>query len=972
MVLGSGGGVNNAPMLRNRQLSISALSTTTFLLYDMMTGDPIDGSGLNYTPSTDYMAHVKLLQLPYADTGGINGGIGTPQQQDNMWLFYPGYEPRYISIGAAITTVYQTIPYSFSLHSAGLVSTSANIYDGPYLDPPLGTSQQGNDTATLSSMTTLTPTITLSGSGSSFTTTTDVGRQIRLWSQPPAYDNTHSYSVDDTTTYNGAFYTLAIAASAGTIPGQTIISGGVTVLPWVPSPRSGLWRYGVITAVTNSSVAVLKLQVAFTAVQKNGTGIDTYQFGLFTDTGPVWPTQGCVHKGRLYMFGAVENRFDASAANAFSYNTPENVAYVLNNLTTNTTPTFSPTNQYGNVGDGNGISLTLNAPSRQQILQMVPEHDGLIALTLDGEWLISAPGQGAISPTNIEANPISSIGSIPPALPVRVSSALLFPNPSGILLIEYIADVFKAGKYVGRPINVDAKHMTGIYGLNPGGIKQLAYLDGAFPGIWAVVWSGDLISCSYRRNGTYASQNPDLYAWHTHDHGTGRLFTDLCVGASGAPGGVTGANGTFGNQRALLTVTKNSDTQLCYVEMMHTLFRETDLLPTAFQVDGPCCVGVISGTDNPTAPPAGCSVFGAGASQGADVLLTNHNLTAQGGNVGSAEIAQGCQITPGYFYFEFTFDSGTASHADGVGISLPAATAANIDNSWTNGAGINTSSATKVNGGSAGSGTAMTTSTVVSVAVDTVHGQWYTDYQTAAGGLPFDTNPPSATSFNTVWGTTGGAADITAQFTNVNACLTALFKANTADSFTINNGPTFYRKRPMGLSTGWNGRNYAQYAGFDSATGVTITYHGVGNDYYGFGGVAARGKTSKAASSGKYYIEFLASQVSGGEVFGICDATYIVGATTGTHYVGTGVTNNAVGEIALDTTAKLLWYRTSHAAGWAPSGDPALGTGGASLAALTFPVYFAARSTAGAAFLVITDPNCMKNSPPSGFTAGWT
>lgn len=975
---------SNAPTLNGRQFTLVKQSATTYLMYDAVTLAPIDGSTLNFTPGADWVAHVARITLPYTSPYIVSKALKIVQSQNNAWFLYQGYEPRILQLGAAISTSYLTIPFSFSLIKSGLVSTVSNTYDGPYLDPPTGTSQQGNDTATLSSVSSTTPTLTVA---TAIFAATDVGRQIRVWSQPPLYDNTVNYAAKSVVTYQGAYYYASTApGAAGVTPGSTIALGGVSVLPWTPATEQAVWRYGVITAYSSSTLVTLQLNKDFSAVSANGTAVDTYQLGAYTDTGSVYPTGGVMHQGRLILFGAVANRIDASASNAFTYAAPYNIPPSTDGLQTTGTPFFSPTDQYGTVTDACGISYTTNDERLAQILWMTPEHESLIVFTVHGEFLLSASGSsGVITPTDIGIQAASRFSSSTWVKPLRIGSAIVFVQNLGLQLVEYIADVFKAGKYVGRHLNSDAKHLTISPGLGSIGLKSIAYQEEIAPTIWAVTWTGDLRGCIYRRSGTFASVPADYYGWHKHIHGNGRPFIDVVVGAMGIQGSnIAEYAGGYGNIQVPMVVTKSPATvstsqgtrYIFFVEMMRPLFTEVDPLQIAYHVDGPMPLGIISGTDTAN-PVSGCSVFGRGTNNGADNVLSNGNLTVAGGNVGANEIAQGCAVAAGLFYFEVKCETGTVTaDDDGVGISLPTATAANIATSWTNGCGFGTNNHLYFNGANVGTPGTLTAGDYVAVAVDLVHGRMEIAKNPTAGSDPFGTNPPSETSYNNSWGT-----DISAVFNNVSADLCALFRSSTASKFTVNNGPTFRFLKPMGLSSGWNGRDYNVPTGFASASQVNVASHGSGNDYYAFtcggGAGGAKSKLTLAANTSNYYLEYIVSQRGGHEIVGLCDATYVLGAGTGTHFITpTGAfssVSNVHGELAINTFTKRAWQRDQHSNSWSPSGDPALGTGGTDISGLTWPINFACVTTVNQSctFEIVTDAKGMKNTPPTGFVAGW-
>jgi hypothetical protein len=105
---------------------------------------------------------------------------------------------------------------------------------------------------------------------------------------------------------------------------------------------------------------------------------------------------------------------------------------------------------------------------------------------------------------------------------------------------------------------------------------------------------------------------------------------------------------------------------------------------------------------------------------------------------------------------------------------------ANINSSGTNGYGVATNNANYFNGATSGTtGTWSTPTDFASIALDLVNGRVFVNRNPTAGQVA-DYQPCLSGI-----GSTG--TDISAIFANVNAKLTALFRANTTDTFTVVN-----------------------------------------------------------------------------------------------------------------------------------------------------------------------------------------
>ena len=91
--------------------------------------------------------------------------------------------------------------------------------------------------------------------------------------------------------------------------------------------------------------------------------------------------------------------------------------------------------------------------------------------------------------------------------------------------------------------------------------------------------------------------------------------------------------------------------------------------------------------------------------------------------------------------------------------------------------------------------------------------------------------------------------------------------------------------------------------------------------------------------------------------------------------LGVRANGNILG-VAVDLDAKLIWYRVAPSGNWNGSGtaNPATGTGGHNIAALSLPLYPYMGFAGSAVGQVITanfGASTFSGLVPSGFTSGW-
>jgi hypothetical protein len=380
------------------------------------------------------------------------------------------------------------------------------------------------------------------------------------------------------------FYTLNLrakntapgSAADGTLLGTTSFSGTSTTITIGSSDQVTAWNYVwielVMTCTPVGSATAYEFyidiaQISFfspttsTAASAGCTveilgpallyaqPITTWRLGVFSNT-TGWPTCGTYHEGRLWLGGAVPNRFDASVSNGIQDNR-------IN---------FAPTDQYGVVAASNALSYTLNSDGVNPMFWMKPDLLGVAIGTQQGEWLVQAPTTGPIAPTNIATRRMTKHGSSN-VEPVRTEHANLFVKRYGRKLLEYFADAY-SGKFSAPNLADKAGHIIAA------GIVELAYTEAVTPIVWGRDGNNALFGMTYRRTVISTQQGPDFYAWHPHELGSTRTVESICGGPS--PGG---------DLDALTMVTTDGEAGVRHVEILTDTYDEETELADAWQLD---------------------------------------------------------------------------------------------------------------------------------------------------------------------------------------------------------------------------------------------------------------------------------------------------------------------------------------------------------------------------------------------------
>lgn len=500
-----------AAVYANRVLTVKTISSTTITAWDDL------GVAFTFDSTVNAMAAATLVRL----------------QRSTTTFTATTYFDKIRSVQAQVPT--GTVLFILERNSApqtitgtNLTISTATFKDGPYLDYQGGVLSPEAGTASA-----YTGSITFTPATTTFVAA-DVGRHIRLFSQPAAWASGTTYTNGQFVTYNNQWWVYTYSSGlAGVIPGTTSTISGVAVAPWAPSPNAGQWAWGTITAQATSSCTV---SLTTNLNSANGATISRWRLGLFM--AGRYPACGTFHRGRLWFggcangaaAGAPQGRFDAS--------------------TTDDIYTFSPTDIYGNVADNHAINYTASSKRSFNTIRWFEAVDtgGLLFGTADSEWLISATSGDALTPTSIQATQVTDYGSAE-VEPVRAGLAVIFAQRFGRTIYEYLADAFST-RFGGRPLNENAKHLVASASYDAAGYTRLAYQSEKTPIIWAVAGGTALIGCTYRRESRFITEPPTFNGWHRHLLYDGeRIPVDVCA----LPGGsttsdltylVTSANGT--------------------------------------------------------------------------------------------------------------------------------------------------------------------------------------------------------------------------------------------------------------------------------------------------------------------------------------------------------------------------------------------------------------------------------------------
>jgi hypothetical protein len=536
------------PLLQKRVLDVVVIDPNNFSIFDDITGG-IDGSTLGAMPAGLTVSPVLQIDTTYIRGTSNDWSNIRPIQAETETILLNGRPPN------ILTALTQPTPSQ----SATFDFRALNFIDGPYLDPFNGnTNIIGNSsivlqpTAVGGGVIQLGASTLVGGAPPNIFAATDVGRQMRLYSAPPTWQSSSTYGHGTLVLWNGqVFSNTSTGPSTGVQPDTDgsiwTIQGGVRAF----------WVYGVIVSVINTGAVTFQVLGPGNNQLLYATPVEFWRLGVYSDT-TGWPTCGCYHEGRVWLGGAVSNRFDASMSNGL---TP-----VIGNP--GPTLSMSPTDWIGAVSDSNGISYVLNAKDVNEMLWMEPDEQGILCGTKGGEWVIKATTANLpLSPTNIQAHRYTTVGCAN-IEPRRTPLTLAFIQKYGRKIMEFFPDVY-SGRFTAPNLTKRAKHLT------VGGLVELAYQQELSPTLWARRADGALLGCTYKRENLMAREEPTFAGWHRHQLGSGRIVESIC----------TSGNAT-GTLDTLVAVTNDPATNIRWFEVLSDIPDEDDGLTQAWLLDG--------------------------------------------------------------------------------------------------------------------------------------------------------------------------------------------------------------------------------------------------------------------------------------------------------------------------------------------------------------------------------------------------
>jgi hypothetical protein len=295
----------------------------------------------------------------------------------------------------------------------------------------------------------------------------------------------------------GSGVTLTASGAVGINGGQGFLVTDVGRLIRLKS-STGVWGYVLITGYTSTTVVTVTVINTLT----NTTARSAWRMGLYSDT-TGYPACGTFYGDRLYRAGCPEqpDRFDASMVSDYL----------------NMSPTDTSTS--ATVTDAHAVSRRLNEDDVQAIRWMRGTGNGLIAGTLEGEWLISpSTNSEAITPSNVDAKMSTPYGSAD-IDPTKAGTAVIFVESGGRRVREagyqyydnllQISDMTVLSESITKGDYDPADPLAHVSTVARSGVKELAYQRKPIPVIWAVRKDGVLIGNTF-------SKDEKVTGWHRH------------------------------------------------------------------------------------------------------------------------------------------------------------------------------------------------------------------------------------------------------------------------------------------------------------------------------------------------------------------------------------------------------------------------------------------------------------------------
>lgn len=348
------------------------------------------------------------------------------------------------------------------------------------------------------------------------------------WIDGPYLDT----NIEDTTVtpsaVTGSTVTLTFSSTTGVNGGAGFTSADVG--RWVRANRAGVWGYGQIVSVTDSTHVVVFVEKDF----KDTTATSEWRLSAFSST-LGYPAVGVLHEGRMVItlgqdiWGSISGDFET-----FSPTSDKTTVNADNTTTVQSAVT-----------DGDSYHYRISPDTATNIRWMV-SSTVLFLGTQGGEYIMRASStEAGITPTNVQVVQISAFGSAR-IQPIKTNNAAIFVQRFRRKILELVYSSTDL-QYKVTDLTLYAEHITKT------GISSIAYQQEPNSIIWAARDDGQFIGLTYNRD-------ENVFAFHEHsigklaDGSTPAVETVCCL-----------PNNTTGETELQMTVRIDDERFACYM-----------------------------------------------------------------------------------------------------------------------------------------------------------------------------------------------------------------------------------------------------------------------------------------------------------------------------------------------------------------------------------------------------------------------
>ncbi|MBU3640518.1 hypothetical protein [Polynucleobacter sp. Fuers-14] len=333
----------------------------------------------------------------------------------------------------------------------------------------------------------------------------------------------------------------SVASSAATCSNDLTVANHTNTITWTDPSTAG----------TNVRYYIYKLingLYGYIGQSASGSFIDTYITPDVSKTPPIPDANAAFNSAGNYP--AAVSYFQQRRLFAGTGNGPQNLWATRSGTESDMSYTLP-------VRDDNRVSLRIAAREASAIRHIVPSAQMLL-FTASCEWLVAAPGNQVLTPSNVSVTPQSYIGANN-VTPQVVNNLILYAAARGGHIRE-VSYSWQVSGYTSSDICLMAPH---LFDYNT--ILDMAYSRGPVPILWAISSSGSLLGMTY-------VPEQQLAAWHHHDTAASGVFESCCVV-------------TENNEDMLYVIVNRviNGSTVRYVERLHTRLYATPA--DAFYVD---------------------------------------------------------------------------------------------------------------------------------------------------------------------------------------------------------------------------------------------------------------------------------------------------------------------------------------------------------------------------------------------------